>query len=268
MSRRIVPPPLAPPRWRCGVDGGRAPGAAVGLVAVLEARGRSDYLRAVRTMQEAVPLRPGGRILAEMVRVTRPGGHVAVLVWGNDRPSLVNLEGGSALEAKVEAPMGLHVLAQGGCADASLYRRMRDAGPTLRRLFPGLVAFTGPMGYCYLDGLEAGLSGEGRHEWRTAMTQAETAGTLFMAQPFHCAVGMKPSGASRRLQGEAAAVCSARAAPNNGMQAGLQLPLRCGFWPQPDAGLDTLANISATAIAGEAGLLFARTPCRASPCTP
>ena len=38
-------------------------GAAVGLVAVLEARGRSDYLRAVRTLVEAVPLRPGDRIL-------------------------------------------------------------------------------------------------------------------------------------------------------------------------------------------------------------
>ena len=108
-------------------------------------------------------------------------------------PSLVNLEIGSALKAKVEAPMGLHVLAQGGCADTSLYRRMRDAGHILRRLFPGLVAFTGPMGYYYLDRLEAGLSDAERHEWHTAMAQAETAGTLFIAQPFHCAVGTKPS---------------------------------------------------------------------------
>ena len=38
-------------------------GAAVGMIAVLEARGRSDYLRAVRTMLEAVPLGPGDRIL-------------------------------------------------------------------------------------------------------------------------------------------------------------------------------------------------------------
>lgn len=252
-------------------------GAAVGLVAVLEARGRSDYLRAVRTLLEAVPLRAGdrildvgcgsgvlsrwlaqhtgksnpivavdlnryllheaellatkeglhdviafregdaaalpfadnsfhvtmactvleegdaNRILAEMVRVTRPGGHVAVLVWGNDLPSVVNLEVGSALKAKVEAPLGLHIAAPGGCADASLYRRMRDAGLILRRMFPGLVAFTGPMGYYYLDRLEAELSDEERHEWHTALTQAEAAGTLFIAQPFHGAVGTKPS---------------------------------------------------------------------------
>lgn len=128
-----------------------------------------------------------------MVRVTQPGGHVAILGWGNDMSSLVNLEIGSALKAKVEAPLGLHVLAQGGCADISLYRRMHDAGLTLRRIGPGLVTFTGPMGYYYLDRLEAGLSEEERHEWCSAMTQAETTGTLFIAQPFHCAVGIKPS---------------------------------------------------------------------------
>lgn len=252
-------------------------GAAVGMVAVLEARGRSDYLRAVRSMLEAVPLRPGdrilevgcgsgvlsrwlaqhtgksnpivavdlnryllheaailatteglhdvitfreahaaalpladhsfhvtmactvleegdaNRILAEMVRVTRPGGHVAVLVWGNDMPSFVNLEVWSALKAKVEAPMGLHVLARGGCADASLYRRMRDAGLILQQMSPGFVTFTGPMGYYYLDRLEAGLSDEERPEWRTAMARAEAAGTLFIGWPFHGAVGRKPA---------------------------------------------------------------------------
>jgi SAM-dependent methyltransferase len=280
----LLPLALAPSQWApilpmlsaryCTIT---LSGATVGMVAVLEARGRSDYLRAVHTMLEAVPLRPGDRLLevgcgsgvlsrwlaqhtgranpivavdlnrylldeaetlattegahdiiafreanaaalpfadnsfhvtmactvleegdanqivAEMVRVTQPGGHVAILVWGNDMPSFVNLEVGSVLKAKVEAPLGLHVLAQGGCADASLYRRMRDAGLTLRRLFPGLVAFTGPMGYYYLDRLEAGLSDAERHEWHTAIAQAETAGTLFIAQPFHCAVGTKPS---------------------------------------------------------------------------
>jgi len=49
------------------------------------------------------------------------------------------------------------------------------------------------MGYYYLDRLEAGLSDAERHEWHTAMAQAETAGTLFIAQPFHGAVGIKPT---------------------------------------------------------------------------
>jgi SAM-dependent methyltransferase len=280
----LLPLGLAPSQWEpvlpmlsvhyCTIA---LSGAAVGLVAVLEARGRSDYLRAVRTLVEAVPLRPGDRILdvgcgsgvlsrwlaqhtgganpimavdsnryllheaatlaikeglhdwivfregqaealpfadhsfqvtlactvleegdanrmlAEMVRVTQPGGHVAVLVWGNDRPWLVNLEVESTLKAKVEAPVGLHIAAPGGCADASLYRRMRDAGLTLQGMFPGLVVFTGPMGYYYLARRAASLSGEERHAWRTAMRQAERAGTLFIALPFHSAVGTKPS---------------------------------------------------------------------------
>jgi hypothetical protein len=104
----------------------------------------------------------------------------------------VNLELPSALKAKVEAPTGWQSVAEGGCADASLYRRMRDAGLTDRLMLPGLAAYTGPMAYYYLDRFEARLSDEERHEWHTAMTQAETTGTLFIAQPFHGAVGTKP----------------------------------------------------------------------------
>jgi SAM-dependent methyltransferase len=272
----LLPLALAPSQWTpvlpmlsaryCTIT---LSGAAVGLVAVLEARGRSAYLRAVRTMLEAVSLCPGDRILevgcgsgvlsrwlaqhtgranpivavdinryllheaatlattegvhdiiafregnaealpfadhsfhvtmactvleegdanrmlAEMVRVTRPGGYVAVIVWGNDRHWLVNLEVGSALKAKVEAPTGLHIAAPGGCADTSLYCRMHDAGLIIQSMFPGLMTFTGPMGYYYLARRAASLSGEERHEWHTDLTQAETAGTLFIAQPFH-----------------------------------------------------------------------------------
>jgi len=36
------------------------------------------------------------------------------------------------------------------------------------------------------------LSLEEAEEWRAAVTQAEAEGTLFMATPFHCAVGIKP----------------------------------------------------------------------------
>ena len=60
-------------------------------------------------------------------------------------------------------------------------------------MLPGWAAYTGPMSYYYLDRLEARLSDEERHEWHRAMTQAEAAGTLFIAEPFHGAVGTKPS---------------------------------------------------------------------------
>ena len=70
---------------------------------------------------------------------------------------------------------------------------MRDADLIIRSMFPGLMTFTGPMGYYNLARRAAGLSDEERHEWHTALTQAETAGTLFIAQPFHGAVGRKPT---------------------------------------------------------------------------
>ena len=97
---------------------------------------------------------------------------------------------GDDLKAKVEAPTG--AVAEGGCGDVSLYQRVHESGLTELKMFPQLAALTGPMGYFYLDRIQGGLSVEERGEWQTAMAQAEAAGTLFIAQPFHCAVGTNP----------------------------------------------------------------------------
>jgi ubiquinone/menaquinone biosynthesis C-methylase UbiE len=131
------------------------------------------------------------RMLAEMVRVTEPGGYIAIIVRAVDMPWLVNLNLRSELKTKVEAPVGS--VAEGACADSSLYGRMRDAGLVQRRMLPQLAALTAPFSYYYLNRLEASLSGAERHEWRAAMTQAESEGTLFIAQPFHGALGTKPA---------------------------------------------------------------------------
>ena len=69
---------------------------------------------------------------------------------------------------------------------------LREAGLTELKLLPQLAPLTGPMGYYYLDRIQGTLSVEERNEWNTAMAQAEAEGTLFIAQPFHCAVGTKP----------------------------------------------------------------------------
>ena len=47
------------------------------------------------------------RMLEEMIRVTKPGGRVAVLVQATDRSRLVNLPLGAELKAKVETNRGL-----------------------------------------------------------------------------------------------------------------------------------------------------------------
>lgn len=279
----LLPLQLAPSQWApllpmlserfCTVT---LSGAEVGFVAMLEARGRSGYLRVVRSVLEEVPIHPGDRLLevgcgsgvltrwlahhtgkanpvvamdinayllgeaellatkeglgdviefregdaqalpfpddsfhatmaftvleegdaetmlAELVRVTRPGGSVAVIVRAVDRPWLMGLELRDELRTKVEAASGSGSMAQGGCADASLYRRMREAGLTDRKVFPQLAAHDGPIGYYYLDRLEGSLSVEEKAEWQTATEQAEADETLFVAHPFHCAVGRKP----------------------------------------------------------------------------
>ena len=74
------------------------------------------------------------RMLSEMLRVTRPGGRIAVLVRAVDMPT------GSTCRSlpsfrPILAGMGAGV-SEGGCADASLYRRFVAAGLTGLRMGP------------------------------------------------------------------------------------------------------------------------------------
>ncbi len=135
------------------------------------------------------------RMLAEMVRVTRSGGRVAVIVRSIDVPWVVNLPLRAALKTKVEAPgrVGSGAAAR-GCADASIYRRFHAAGLTQPTLFPQFEAITKaePRFAGFQQQHLSTLSPEEAHEWRSAVAQAEADGTFFMAQPLHCAVGTKP----------------------------------------------------------------------------
>lgn len=69
------------------------------------------------------------KMLSELVRVTRPGGRIAAIVRGVDMPSWANLPLTPATRAKTDRPGLVNVgVAATGCADASLYRRFREAG--------------------------------------------------------------------------------------------------------------------------------------------
>jgi hypothetical protein len=85
--------------------------------------------------------------------------------------------------------------AAGGCADASLYQRVHAVGLTQLTLCPQLVAVTPaePRLAMFQQQLVATLGPEEAQEWRRAVEQAEAEGTFFIAQPFHCALGTKPS---------------------------------------------------------------------------
>jgi ubiquinone/menaquinone biosynthesis C-methylase UbiE len=135
------------------------------------------------------------RMLADMVRVTKPGGRVAVVGHAHDLPRWVHLLLRAELKARVEAPGWApdrgHAL---GCDDASLYRRFREVGLSQVKMFPQFATFDDRERLQSLQGeILPTLSAEEATEWRAAVAQAEAAGTFLIATPFHCAVGTKPA---------------------------------------------------------------------------
>ena len=136
------------------------------------------------------------RMLSELVRVTKPGGRVGVIVRAIDRGCWVNLPLDPALKAKVEMPgMIGGGMAPQGCADASLYTRFHALGLKELRGFPQLVAVRpGSLRLPrYQQQILAALNLAETEAWHAAVAQAESDGTFFIAQPFHCAVGTKPA---------------------------------------------------------------------------
>jgi len=134
-------------------------------------------------------------MLSEIVRVTRPGGRVGVVVRAIDMPFWVNLPLDPALKAKVDAP---GIIGGGmsprGVADASLYRRFHSLGLTELRCFPQLVSVVPgqPRLERYQQQILAALSPAEAETWRRTVAAAESNGTFFIAQAYHCAVGTKP----------------------------------------------------------------------------
>jgi len=137
------------------------------------------------------------RMLAEMVRVTKPGGRVAVAVRSLDIPWWVHPPLSPELRSKVNRPglIGGDVTA-GGCADSSLYTRFHAAGLTQLRCFPQLVAvkpeFEPSRVASFEQRILSFLTAEETTEWREAVVRAKGEGTFLFALPHHCAVGAKP----------------------------------------------------------------------------
>ena len=150
------------------------------------ADGHFDVTMACTVMEEG----NADRMLAECVRVTKSGGRVAVIVRSLDMPWWVNLPLRADLKKKAEAQRG-NVLKE-GCADASLYRRMRQAGLKQLAMLPQWATFSERERLQFQqERIAAMLEPEEVNEWRKAIAQAEAEQTFFIAQPFHCAVGTK-----------------------------------------------------------------------------
>jgi SAM-dependent methyltransferase len=133
------------------------------------------------------------RMLAELVRVTKPGGRVAVMVRAIDIPLVVNVPLSPELKTKVQTPHGF--VGAEGCADAGLYRRFRQAGLAQVEMWPQFAAFDDPQtpqAQFSQGAILGALTAEETQEWHAGVAEAVADGTYFIAQPFHCAVGIKP----------------------------------------------------------------------------
>jgi ubiquinone/menaquinone biosynthesis C-methylase UbiE len=133
------------------------------------------------------------RAIREMIRVARSGGRIGVIVRAIDMPQWWNLSVPETIRGKIDMPPAS--VGPGGVADASLYRRMRQAGLADLVCFPSLVTLDRPDGPIWRyreDHVLSLLSPEETQTWRTLCDAAREDGLLFMAHPMHCAVGTKP----------------------------------------------------------------------------
>ena len=125
------------------------------------------------------------QMLAEMVRVTKPGGRVGVVGRGDDRPNMINLPVRAELRAKAEAQRDQEPHNPQGCDDASLYRRFHQAGLTEVKMFPQLAVYTDRtrLQFMQQNQIFPVLDPEEMEEWRAAVTESEAQGTFFIAEP-------------------------------------------------------------------------------------
>jgi len=134
-------------------------------------------------------------MLCEIVRVTRPGGRVGVIVRAIDMPFWVNLPLDPALKAKVDAPgMIGGGAAPKGVADMSLYRRLAALGLNRLKCFPQLVSVVPGSERIerYQQQILAALTPAEAETWHQAVATANADDTFFIAQAYHGAVGTKP----------------------------------------------------------------------------
>lgn len=132
------------------------------------------------------------KMLGEMIRVTRPGGRVAVIVRAIDAHSICSVDTDPEIKAIIEAPY--RSVGEHGCADASLYRRFRCSELERCQFFPHLLTLRDPNGaaWAYREPFFlAQLSPAQRERWRAAMQVAADADQFVFASALHCAVGTK-----------------------------------------------------------------------------
>ena len=134
------------------------------------------------------------RMLSELARVTKSEGRVVVMTRAIDVHWWVNLPVPDELRSKLNE-LGQSTgagVADDGCADASLYPRLLRVGLSPLMMGPQFAIYKeGERLNSVLARRLALLPESDARNCRDAARQAKADGTVFVAEPFHCAVGVK-----------------------------------------------------------------------------
>jgi ubiquinone/menaquinone biosynthesis C-methylase UbiE len=136
------------------------------------------------------------RMLAEMVRVTKSGGRIGVVVRATDMPRFLNISLPAELRSKVLAMSPPYLGAvERGCGDASLYRRFVEAGLKDLQMGPQLAPEQPQRSVermqQFVDRIAQALPADEAGQFQEAVRRAVESGSLIYAEPYHCVVGVK-----------------------------------------------------------------------------
>ncbi len=148
-----------------------------------------DVVYSVTVLEEC----DADQAIAEIMRVTKPGGRIGIVVRAIDIPQWWNLDLPPAMKAKVDVPP--QSIGPGGVADRSLYPRLQRAGLRDLIAFPQLITLDRPDGPTWRyreDHILPQLTPDEVTTWKAACERAAKAGLLMQASVLHCAVATKP----------------------------------------------------------------------------
>ena len=133
-------------------------------------------------------------MLSELARVTKSEGRVVVMTRAIDVHWWVNLPVPDDLRSKLNE-LGQSTgagVADDGCADASLYSRLLKVGLSPLMMGPQFAIYKeGERLNSILARRRALLPESDARTFHDAARKAKADGTVFVAEPFHCAVGAK-----------------------------------------------------------------------------
>jgi ubiquinone/menaquinone biosynthesis C-methylase UbiE len=132
------------------------------------------------------------RMLSDMIRVTKPGGRIGVIIRAEDMPIFINIDVRTELKAKYET-IRLRP-EERGCFTASLYKRFHRSGLIDIKMMPQIVVLYNANGRTekFMQAFFLSrIKREEKNEWLEALNNSATDGTFFITWPHHCAIGTK-----------------------------------------------------------------------------